>query len=86
MPTKCSDLKVGDRVRLLQGAWIGAEGTVIATCQWAVKTKYVPHPTQTQVWVRFDHHGEEHDIYDYQLEKIEKKVAADSKEALPKKS
>jgi len=25
-------------------------------------------------WVRFDDHGEQHDIYDYQLEKIEKKV------------
>ena len=77
MPTKCTDLKIGDRVRLLQGAWIGAEGTVIATCQWAIKTRFVPNPKQTQVWVRFDHHGEQHDIYDYQLEKIEKKVERD---------
>jgi hypothetical protein len=70
MQTKCSDLKAGDRVRLLQGRWIGAEGTVLATCQWATKSKYNPNPRQTQVWVRFDHYGEEHDIYDYQLEKI----------------
>jgi hypothetical protein len=71
--TKCTDLNVGDRVRLVQDArWKGAEGTVLATCMPAAKTKLVPNPKSTQVWVRFDNPsiGEQHDIYDYQLETI----------------
>jgi len=71
MATKCKDLKKGDRVRLVQGAWIGAEGTVEASCMMAVKTKYVPNPRAEQVRVKFDdpNIGVQHDIYDYQLEK-----------------
>lgn len=70
--TKCHELKKGDRVRLVQGAWIGAEGTVEATCVMAVKTKLVPNPRAEQVWVRFDSPsiGYLTDIYDYQLVKI----------------
>ena len=70
--TKCHDLKKGDRVRLVQGAWINAEGTVEATCMMAAKTKYNPHPRAEQVWVRFDSPsiGFQTDIYDYQLVKI----------------
>jgi hypothetical protein len=69
---KCKELKPGDRVRLVQGAWIGAEGVVLASCMMAAKTKYVPNPRAEQVWVRFDSFtiGEQHDIYDYQLEKV----------------
>jgi hypothetical protein len=70
---KCKELKPGDRVRLVQGAWIGAEGVVLATCMMAAKTKYVPNPRATQVWVRFDDYGEQHDIYDYQLDKTSTK-------------
>jgi hypothetical protein len=38
----------------------------------AVKSKYNPNPQAEQVWVRFDAFrvGEQHDIYDDQLEKI----------------
>jgi hypothetical protein len=70
--TKCHELKSGDRVKLVQGAWIGAEGTVEATCMMATKTKYNPHPRAEQDWVRFDNPtiGAQRDIYDYQLEKI----------------
>jgi hypothetical protein len=71
--TKCTDLKAGDRVRLVQDArWKGAEGTVLATCMPAAKTKRVPDPKSTLVWVRFDKLsiGVQHDIYDFQLEKI----------------
>ena len=69
---KCHELKKGDRVRLIQGAWIGAEGTVEATCMMAAKSKYNPNPRAEQVWVRFDGPsiGFQTDIYDYQLEKI----------------
>jgi hypothetical protein len=76
---KCKELKKGDRVRLVQGAWIGAEGEVLASCMMAVKTKYVPNPRATQVWVRFDdpHIGIQHDIYDYQLDKISTEKAGD---------
>ena len=70
--TKCHELKPGDRVKLVQGAWIGAEGTVEATCMMAAKSKYNPNPRAEQVWVRFDSSsiGFQTDIYDYQLEKI----------------
>jgi hypothetical protein len=70
--TKCHELKKGDRVRLVQGAWIGAEGTVDETCMMAHKSKYNPNPRAEQVWVRFDdpHIGYQRDIYDYQLVKI----------------
>jgi len=76
--TKCADLKVGDRVRLIQDArWKGAEGTVRATCMLAAKTKLVPNPKSTQVWVKFDDPsiGEQRDIYDYQLEKIQPELS-----------
>lgn len=69
---KCADLKAGDRVRLVQDVrWKGSEGTVLATCVPAERTKRV-NPPSTQVWVRFDNPtiGEQHNIYDYQLEKI----------------
>jgi len=54
------------------GAWIGAEGTVEATCMMAAKSKYNPNPRAEQVWVRFDSPsiGFQTDIYDYQLEQI----------------
>ncbi|MGO9170033.1 MAG: hypothetical protein ACLP56_24470 [Candidatus Sulfotelmatobacter sp.] len=70
---KCTDLRAGDRVRLVQHMrWKGAEGTVLATCMPAERTKRVTNPPSTQVWVRFDNPtiGEQHDIYDYQLEKL----------------
>jgi hypothetical protein len=74
-PAKCKELKVGDRVRMIQGVWVGAEGEVLASCMMAAKTKYNPNPRAEQVWVRFDDHriGMQHDIYDYQLEKISPK-------------
>jgi hypothetical protein len=70
--TKCHELKKGDRMRLVKGAWIGAEGTVEATCMMAAKSKYNPNPRAKQVSVRFDNPriGSKTDIYDYQLEKI----------------
>jgi uncharacterized Zn ribbon protein len=70
---KCTDFKAGDRVRLVQSfKWKGAEGTVLATCMPAEKTKLVPRPGSTQVWVRFDDPaiGKQHDIYAYQVKKI----------------
>jgi hypothetical protein len=70
---KSTDFKAGDRVRLAQSLkWRGVEGTVVATCMTASKTKLAPSPKSTQVWVRFDNPavGEQHDIYAYQLEKI----------------
>ena len=71
-PAKCHELKVGDRVKMIQGVWIDAEGTVEATCMMAHKSKWNPNPRAEQVWVRFDDHriGYQTDIYDYQLEKI----------------
>ena len=70
--TKWTELKPGDRVRLVQGAWIGAEGQVLASGMMAMKSKYVPNPRAEQVWVRFDDSriGTQRDIYDYQLEKV----------------
>lgn len=70
---KCTDFGIGDRVRLVHDVrWKGSEGTVLATCMPAERTRQVTNPPSTQVWVRFDNPtiGEQHDIYDYQLEKI----------------
>ncbi len=69
---KWSELHPGDRVRMIQGAWIGAEGEVLASGMMAAKSKYNPNPRAEQVWVRFDSPGigTQHDIYDYQLEKV----------------
>jgi hypothetical protein len=69
---KCKDLQPGDRVRMVQGPWVGADGQVLASCVMAARSKYNPNPRAEQVWVRFDHRsiGEQRDIYDYQLEKI----------------
>lgn len=69
---KCKDLQPGDRVRMIQGPWEGAEGEVLASCMMAAKSKHNPNPRAEQVWVRFDSFriGTQHDIYDYQLEKV----------------
>jgi hypothetical protein len=71
-PAKWHELKKGDRVKMLQGMWIGATGTVVASGMMAMKTKHVPNPRAEQVWVQFDDYkiGMYQDIYDYQLEKI----------------
>jgi hypothetical protein len=71
-PAKCKELQPGDRVRMIQGKWEGAEGEVLASCMMAEKSKHSPNPRSEQVWVRFDSFriGEQRDIYDYQLEKI----------------
>jgi hypothetical protein len=57
---------------MVQGPWEGAEGEVTASCMMAAKSKYNPNPRAEQVWVQFDNPriGTQHDIYDYQLEKI----------------
>jgi hypothetical protein len=69
-PAKCKELQPGDRVRMIQGAWIGAEGEVLASGMMAAKSKYNPNPRAEQVWVRFDSLsiGTQHDIYDFQLD------------------
>jgi len=72
-PARCKELQPGDRVRMIQGMWEGAEGEVTASCMMATyHKKYNPNPRAEQVWVRFDDFriGMQHDIYDYQLEKI----------------
>jgi hypothetical protein len=65
-------LKKGDRVKMLQGQWIGATGTVTNTGMMAMKTKHNPKPRAEQVWVQFDNPsiGFYQDIYDYQLEEL----------------
>jgi hypothetical protein len=73
--THCEELKPGYRVRVLQGGMLkGLEGIVVSTCMSATTTKLNPEPKSTQVWVRFDDPkvGEQHDIYDYQLERLTK--------------
>jgi hypothetical protein len=70
---RCTDFAAGDRVRLVRCLRRkGAEGTVLATCMPAAKTKTAPNPKSTQVWVMFDNPaiGKQHDIYTYQLEKV----------------
>jgi hypothetical protein len=69
---KWTELKAGDRVRLVQGAWIGEQGEVLASGMMAAKSKHVPNPRAEQVWLRFDdlRIGTQYDIYDYQLEKV----------------
>ena len=69
---KCEELQKGDRVRMIQGKWKGAEGEVLASCKMEAKNKYNPNPRAELVWVRFDNIriGQQYDIYDYELEKI----------------
>jgi hypothetical protein len=51
---KRKELQPGDRVRMIQGPWEGAEGEVLASCMMAAKSKYNRNPRAEQLWLRCD--------------------------------